>query len=146
MNVPRVAVGCVIFDPSKKVLLVKRKNPPNQGSWAIPGGKVKYGELVDEALKREMREELSVEVEPKELMAIVEIIKEGFHYVILDFMCTIKSGVIKPGSDAEDAKFFSLDELREVFTSPTTLDMLERYFKGEKLPLRIIERESELPG
>ncbi|BCU69498.1 NUDIX hydrolase [Stygiolobus caldivivus] len=140
MSFPKVAVGCVILDSSKRVLLVKRKHPPNQGSWAIPGGKVSYGELIDEALKREMREELSINVIPKDLVGVVEIIKEGFHYVILDFLCEIGSGKIMAGSDAEEAKFFNFDELKHLPISPTTVNMLERYFKGEKLPLRIVER------
>jgi len=141
MNLPKIAVGCVIFDSDRKVLLVKRKHPPNQGSWAVPGGKVNFGELIEGALKREMREEISVEVRPKELMAIVEIIKEGFHYVILDFVCEITNGEIKAGSDAEDARFFSTNEMKEISISPTTLEMIEKYLKGEKTPLWIVERE-----
>jgi len=141
MNLPKIAVGCVIFDPDRKVLLVKRKHPPNQGSWAVPGGKVNFGELIEGALKREMREEISVEVRPKELMAIVEIIKEGFHYVILDFVCEITNGEVKAGSDAEDARFFSTDEMKKIPISPTTLEMIEKYLKGEKTPLWIVERE-----
>jgi 8-oxo-dGTP diphosphatase len=141
MNLPKIAVGCVIFDSDRKVLLVKRKHPPNQGSWAVPGGKVNFGELIEGALKREMREEISVEVRPKELMAIVEIIKEGFHYVILDFVCEITNGEVKAGSDAEDARFFSINEMKEISISPTTLEMIEKYLKGEKTPLWIVERE-----
>lgn len=141
MNLPKIAVGCVIFDSDRRVLLVKRKHPPNQGSWAVPGGKVNFGELIEGALKREMREEISVEVRPKELMAIVEIIKEGFHYVILDFVCEIINGEVKAGSDAEDARFFSINEMKKVSISPTTLEMIERYLKGEKTPLWIVERE-----
>ncbi|MEJ2778891.1 NUDIX hydrolase [Stygiolobus sp. RP850M] len=141
MNLPKIAVGCVIFDSDRKVLLVKRKHPPNQGSWAVPGGKVNFGELIEGALKREMREEISVEVRPKELMAIVEIIKEGFHYVILDFVCEITNGEVKAGSDAEDTRFFSIDEMKKISISPTTLEMIEKYLKGEKTPLWIVERE-----
>ena len=141
MNLPKIAVGCVIFDSDMKVLLVKRKHPPNQGSWAVPGGKVNFGELIEGALKREMREEISVEVRPKELMAIVEIIKEGFHYVILDFVCEITNGEVKAGSDAEDARFFSTNEMKKISISPTTLEMIEKYLKGEKTPLWIVERE-----
>lgn len=141
MNFPKIAVGCVIFDSDRKVLLVKRKHPPNQGSWAVPGGKVNFGELIEGALKREMREEISVEVRPKELMAIVEIIKEGFHYVILDFVCEIINGEVKAGSDAEDARFFSINEMKKISISPTTLEMIEKYLKGEKTPLWIVERE-----
>lgn len=139
MEYPLVAVGGVILNEGK-TLLVKRKNPPNKGSWAIPGGKVKYGETLDEAVKRELKEETHFDVKVKELLAIVEIIKEGFHYVILDFICEIVGGELKASSDASDAKFFSLNEIRNLKVSPTTIEMLERYFNGEKTPIMIKDR------
>jgi len=144
MQHPLVAVGAVIFDKDRRVLLVKRKNPPNKGSWAIPGGKVKYGETLEEAIKREMKEETNLDIKVKEPLAIVEIIKEGFHYVIIDFICEIVEGQIKPGSDAEDVKFFSLEEVKRLNTSHTTVEMLIRYFKGEKTPLMIVERPTQI--
>lgn len=140
MERPLVAVGGVIINEQNQVLLVKRSKPPNKGEWAIPGGKVEFGETVFDAVKREMREETNLDVIPKELLAIVQIIKEGFHYIILDFICKISTGELKPSSDALDAKFFSLDEIRRLPVSPTTLDMLEKYFSSkEKLPLFITE-------
>ncbi|MQL54477.1 NUDIX hydrolase [Acidianus ambivalens] len=138
MERPLIAVGGVIFS-GKRVLLVQRSKPPNKGSWAIPGGKVEFGETLKEALKREMKEELNVNVEPKELLGVIEIIKEGFHYVILDFICEIKSGEIKAGSDALDAKFFSLEEMSKIPISPTTIEMIRRYFEGERTPLFVTE-------
>ncbi len=138
MERPLVAVGGVILSDNK-VLLVQRSKPPNKGSWAIPGGKVEYGETLREALKREMKEELNVEIEPKDLIGVIEIIKEGFHYVILDFLCEIKLGKIMAGSDALDAKFFTLEEMSKIPISPTTIEMMRRYFEGEKIPLFITE-------
>ena len=144
MEHPLVAVGAVIFNNEGKVLLVKRKNPPNKGSWAIPGGKVKYGETLEEAVKREIKEETNLDVKVKEPLAIVEIIKEGFHYVIIDFICEIIGGEVKASSDAEEAKFFSIEEIKELKTSPTTIEMLTRYFRGEKLPLMIVEKSTQI--
>lgn len=138
MDRPFVAVGGVIINDDK-ILLVKRAKPPNKGVWAIPGGKVEFGETVFDAVKREIREETNLEVIPEELLAIVEIIKEGFHYVILDFICRVSSGELRPSSDALEARFFSLDEIRRLQVSPTTLEMLEKYFRREKLPLFITE-------
>ncbi|AWR97014.1 NUDIX domain-containing protein [Acidianus sulfidivorans JP7] len=141
MNRPLVAVGGVIIDDNK-VLLIKRSKPPNQGDWAIPGGKVEYGESIFDAVKREMKEETNLDVIPVELLAVVQIIKEGFHYIILDFVCKVNSGELKASSDALDARFFSMEEIRKLQVSPTTLDMLEKYFsKKEKLPLFIIDKE-----
>ncbi|BDC18968.1 NUDIX hydrolase [Acidianus sp. HS-5] len=138
MERPLIAVGGVILS-DKKVLLVQRSKPPNKGAWAIPGGKVEYGETLKEALRREMKEELDVDVNPEDLIGVIEIIKEGFHYVILDFLCEIKHGKIKAGSDALDAKFFSLEEMSKIAVSPTTIEMMKKYFEGERIPLFITE-------
>ena len=57
---PKVAVGAVIFDENK-ILLVKRSNPPAKGKWAVPGGKVMAGENLQYALKREILEETGLD-------------------------------------------------------------------------------------
>lgn len=144
MEYPLVAVGGVIIDKDNKILLVKRKNPPNKGSWAIPGGKVKFGETLEEAVKREIKEETNLDIKVKDLLAVVEIIKEGFHYIILDFLCEVTGGNLMASSDAEEAKYFRLEELEKTYTSPTTVDMLRRYFNKEKLPLKITEKITQI--
>ncbi len=135
---PLVAVGGAVIKDGK-VLLVKRAHPPNKGYWAIPGGKVEYGETLEQAVKREIREETGLDVEVLDLMAVIQLIKEGFHYVILDFVCQVVGGDLRPGSDAEEVKFFSLEELEKVETTPTTREMLLRYYKGEKMPMFVTE-------
>jgi len=84
MSRPLVAVGGVVFR-GEKVLLVRRKHPPNQDRWAIPGGKVEFGETLRDALRREMKEETNLDVEPRVLMAVVEVLAEGYHYVFWTF-------------------------------------------------------------
>lgn len=68
---PSVTVDCVIFgvDPNKylgndnlKVLLIKRKNPPFQNSWALPGGFVEMNETIEHAALRELKEETSIDL------------------------------------------------------------------------------------
>jgi 8-oxo-dGTP diphosphatase len=135
---PLVAVGVVVFR-GEKVLLVRRKHPPNQDRWAIPGGKVEFGETLRDALRREMKEETNLDVEPRVLMAVVEVLAEGYHYVILDFLCEEIGGSLTPSSDAKEAKFLSTEEWRSLDLSPTTREMLERFFRGEKIPLFLTE-------
>ncbi|MEM0200044.1 MAG: NUDIX hydrolase [Saccharolobus sp.] len=137
MNRPLVAVGCLIVSKDRSVLLVKRKNPPNEGLWAIPGGKVEYGETIINALKREMKEETNLDVSVSKLVAIVEVIVKGYHYVILDFECKPLNDNLSPSSDALDVSYIPFDKLNEIKTTQTTYEMLERYFKGEELPIFI---------
>src|SRR5256885_2149419 len=74
---PVPAVGAIVFRGSQ-VLLVRRRDPPSQGWWSIPGGAVEVGETVEQAVVRETREETTVEVRPREVVAVADFIeKEG---------------------------------------------------------------------
>ncbi len=126
MERPLVAVGAVIMD-NNSVLLVRRKNPPGEQTWAIPGGKVEYGETLEMAIKREIKEETGLEIKVEEPLAIVEIISEGFHYVIIDFKAKIERGKVSPSSDALDARFFNVDEaIKMKDVNVTTRELLNR--------------------
>src|SRR5690606_39615632 len=57
---PLLSTDCVVFNPRGEVLLIKRKNPPFQGQFALPGGFVDVGETVEDACRRELMEETGV--------------------------------------------------------------------------------------
>ncbi|MCK9225199.1 MAG: NUDIX hydrolase [Candidatus Muirbacterium halophilum] len=59
-----------IVETKNGIVLIKRKNDPYKGNWALPGGFVDYGEKVETALFREMKEEISVDVKIKRLLGI----------------------------------------------------------------------------
>ncbi len=97
--------------------MVKRKNPPAQGTWAPPGGSVHLGEQCFHAVKREVLEETGLEVEPIRTITHVDAIyhdEKGrvlYHYVILYIEARYLGGEPRPGDDAEDAGWFGLREL-----------------------------------
>lgn len=57
---PALTVDCVVFDPTGRVLLIRRRHEPFKGGYALPGGFVEIGETVEEACRRELREETGV--------------------------------------------------------------------------------------
>ena len=107
---PLPAVSGVIFDDRDRILLIRRANPPAKGKWSLPGGVVKLGEELAEALKREIREEcdLTVLVGPL-VWASSRIIRDGkdhiqYHYVLLDYLCRSENSNVTVGADASEAR------------------------------------------
>ncbi|AIY90074.1 NUDIX hydrolase [Geoglobus acetivorans] len=115
---PLVGVGAVIVR-DRKILLVKRANEPNKGKWSVPGGLVRRGERLEEALEREIREELGVEVVVKDVACVTDevILDENgvveYHYVIIDFFAEI-TGEPRAMSDAEEVAWVELDDIESV--------------------------------
>ncbi|KAA3617325.1 MAG: NUDIX domain-containing protein [Calditrichaeota bacterium] len=130
---PQVAVGAIIFK-DEKILLVKRANAPAKGVWAVPGGKIKPGESMKNALKREILEETNLEIEVGEAVLVFDVIEYGenaellFHYVIIDFECTVTGGSIKAGDDAADVRWVSEEEVGELKMSEKTKELLKNKY------------------
>ena len=73
MNAPGVGCGAAIFRDGK-LLLVKRRRAPEAGHWSLPGGKVDFGESVADAVKREILEEVGLEIVLLSSLGVVEMI------------------------------------------------------------------------
>jgi 8-oxo-dGTP diphosphatase len=110
---PVVAVGGVVLAAGPRVLLIKRGAPPMAGQWTLPGGRLRGGETIAAAIEREVREETGIRVAAGSLIEVVEIVTEGYHYVIHDHLCTPVDGseVPKAGDDAAEARYVRLSEL-----------------------------------
>ncbi len=136
MRKTKIAVGGVIIRDNK-ILLTKRRDDPDKNKWAIPGGKLELNETLEDGLKREMKEETSLNVKIGKLLGIIEVINDNFHYVILDYECDIISGEIEANSDALDIGYFNLNGLSNV--NETTLNFIREISKGI-FPVSIINR------
>jgi len=97
----RTAVVAVVKNDDGNVLLTKRAIPPYLGKWVMPGGKIDLGEPITAALKREVREEVGLEVHVEGLIDIYEIVpsdEHREHYVILYYLASHKSGDLAPNA------------------------------------------------
>jgi mutator protein MutT len=129
---PLMGVGAVIVDQGR-VLLVRRSNEPLKGHWTLPGGLLELGETIVKGVVREVREETGLEVEPLELVELIDRIhRDGnrvqYHYVIADYLCKVTGGVLQASSDADGVRWIERGE----WTSRNDLSL-------DGITLRVIE-------
>lgn len=131
-GVDYIGVGCgaFMFNEEGKLFLMKRNiNCRNKaGFWSIPGGGVDYGERVQDALIREMKEELDIVIEVGRLLVVANdiISEENQHWISPQYICKIVGGKLKnmEPHKCEGFDWFDLESLPEKLTN-TTLQGLE---------------------
>ena len=128
---PQLAVGAIVMRDNK-VLLVKRGRPPGQGLWAVPGGRVKLGETLKEAVEREVREETGLIVRARNPVYAFDLIERDeqgriqYHYVVVDLLADYIDGQPSPDDDALEARWVSFEALRDLPASRTTREVLRK--------------------
>ncbi|MGD8925987.1 MAG: NUDIX hydrolase [Thioalkalispiraceae bacterium] len=128
----QLGVGGVVFKDDA-VLLVKRKNPPNQNQWAIPGGKVKLGEPLKTAVEREVLEETGIVIDAVKPIFTFEVIQNQnndtyLHYVIIDFMAEYTSGTPIASDDALQANWIKRSDFGLLDVNNVTIKLLREQF------------------
>ncbi len=107
---PVVAVGAIVVKAGK-VLLVRRRTEPSRGLWSLPGGVVKRGEELREAVAREVREECGIDVRVEGVVEVLDRItvdqrgRVRYHYVIIDFLASWRKGKLRAASDVSEASW-----------------------------------------
>jgi 8-oxo-dGTP diphosphatase len=118
-NRPILAVGAVIENDAGAILLVLRGRPPREGEWSIPGGKVEWGEPVQDAIRREVEEETGLKID---LMGLIDIVDSliadesgslAHHHVLLDYAARATSGTVRAGDDVLEAKWVARESLND---------------------------------
>jgi 8-oxo-dGTP diphosphatase len=105
---PALTTDCAIFDGNDRVLLIRRGNPPFEGAYALPGGFVEIGETVDEACRREVLEEVGIEVGELRLVGVYSDPARDprGHTVSIAFLAVLlRASVPRAGSDAAAAEW-----------------------------------------
>jgi len=109
-----VTVDALVFDNSKsKILLIQRRNEPFKDYWAIPGGFVEYGETVENTAIREAKEETGIDIKLKRLFNVYSKPDRDprGHSITIVYLATGNINDMKAGSDADDIKLYSFEEL-----------------------------------
>ena len=114
---PIVGVGAVAVTSDHKIVLVRRRFEPLAGEWSLPGGALEVGETLQQGVAREVLEEtgLVVDVGPV-VEAFDRVTRDAdgrveYHYVLIDFLCHVRGGILAPGTDALEAVYADPDAL-----------------------------------
>jgi ADP-ribose pyrophosphatase YjhB (NUDIX family) len=113
---PIVGIGVVVWCRGR-VLLIRRGKPPRAGQWSLPGGAQQLGETIEEAARREVREETGVSLQRCELLTVVDMIDRDnsgavrYHYTLVDFRAETDDVTLTAGDDADEARWFDPDQL-----------------------------------
>jgi ADP-ribose pyrophosphatase YjhB (NUDIX family) len=125
-------VGGIVTAPDGRILLVRRANPPAQGCWSVPGGRVEPGEDDAAATAREVLEETALPVRVGELVGTVERdAPDGSVFVIRDYRCRpvddAETAAVVAGDDAADVGWFTPAQVRQLDCAPGLVEALEEW-------------------
>ena len=128
---PIVGVGAVILHEGK-VVIVKRRFEPLAGQWSLPGGRLELGETLEAGVAREMLEETGLEVQVGPVVDVFDRIlldperKVRYHYVLVDYLCRPRGGVLTHGSDVAAAELVEPDDLGRFRLTPKATSVIEK--------------------
>ncbi len=128
----KTAVVAVVKDGEGRILLTKRAIAPYLGKWVMPGGKIDKGELITAALKREVAEEVGLDIHIEGLVDIYEIVptnEHSEHFVILYYLVTPRTGDLTLNNDeVADAVWADRDTISTLDISDGTRHILSKVF------------------
>lgn len=108
-----LAVSVALQD-GDRLLLVRRGRAPSRGAYAFPGGRVEADETLEEAARRELGEETGLSVGPLSPLARLPVEGDDVDYDLQVFFGRFSGGVPLAADDADEATFFTLDEMEKL--------------------------------
>jgi nucleoside triphosphatase len=129
---PEPTVGALIFDREGKLFLMKSHKW--LGKYVVPGGHIELGESLEEALRREVKEETNLEIDQIEFLCFQEFIYDDSfwkrsHFIFFDFACKMKSGEVRLNDEAEEYLWIEPEKAYNLPLDGYTERAIEEYLK-----------------
>jgi ADP-ribose pyrophosphatase YjhB (NUDIX family) len=131
---PVVGVGAVVVRDGR-ALIVKRAHEPRKGEWSLPGGLLELGESLQEAVRREIKEETTLDVTVGPIIETFDRVHRDdrgrirYHFVIVDFVCWPDGGEAVPASDADGVAWVSVNEIDDYAVNAHAKAVIEKGLK-----------------
>jgi 8-oxo-dGTP diphosphatase len=126
-----IEVVAAIIKYDNKIFTTRRGYGDFENMWEFPGGKIEYGETREEALVREIKEELELNIEVNEYLTTVDYDYSTFHLTMHCFICTINSGQLHLNAH-NDAKWMRIENLDSLNWVPADVLVVEKLKLIEK--------------
>ena len=124
LDMKQIEVVAAIIRKEDKIFATQRGYGEWKDWWEFPGGKMEAGETPEEALKREIREELSTEISVDEFLCTVEYDYPAFHLTMHCYLCSLQTEALHL-NEHEAAKWLTMDELDSVKWLPADVEVVE---------------------
>lgn len=113
MTQPLIALDSVVLDSDGRVLVIRRKNPPYQGQYALPGGFMEYGETVEQGAARELKEETGLVAVSQQLIGVYSNPDRDprGHVVSIAFLTKVSHFDARAADDAMTAEFIGPEQI-----------------------------------
>jgi 8-oxo-dGTP diphosphatase len=125
-----VHVVAAIIQDGDRIFATQRGYGEFKDGWEFPGGKIEQGETPEQALKREIEEELDTEITVGDLLTVVEHDYPTFHLSMQCFLCKVDSGKLTL-KEHEDARWLTREQLDSVAWLPADVKVIEAYRRRE---------------
>jgi len=124
----------VIIEKDNKIILIKRKIEPFKGKLALPGGHIEYGETVENAIKREVKEETNLKIKLIDILGVYSDPKRDprGHRISVVFIAKIAGGKLNAGSDALNVGFYNPENLKKEELAFDHFKIIKDYLKYKK--------------
>lgn len=132
---PEPTVGALILNLKGEIFLMKSHKWRNK--YVIPGGHIELGETMEEAVKREIKEETGLDIYDIEFLCFQEFVFdkafwEKKHFIFLDFMCKTKSSKVELNSEGQEFIWVPVSKALKLPVEPYTRQTIKEYVKKKK--------------
>jgi mutator protein MutT len=133
-----VGVAVIVNEKGNFLLSKRRSNVKEWQKWEVPGGIVEFGESVEDAVKREIKEELNIEIEIIDTIDFVfsniwKLKSRTIHVILVGYVCKIAKGIPKPSDkEVEKIGWFKLDEVKKLSCLPGAKEFVEKAYEKLK--------------